>query len=272
MIQAELKGKLPEIENSEDILTSCVFGLVNYLPPKKGLFKILEKTKDYSGKSKNIFKTNPNLERYDEVSYHFWEYSSKYGEPDLILILKSSDSKLSPLIFVIEVKYFSSKSRIRNEDQLKDYFLAISNQKGRLTFNNSTISNFEGKFGGLIYLTYFTQKKEVEYSINELSKEWVGDCRSKIYELRWNEITNSIKKIPQSELTDQEAKICDDILFLLKKKTFVDFEGWTTPPPFHKGHVFFENVISFSQIPHSVLLTLKTFNKNIFYTGGNQNE
>lgn len=267
MIQSELKGKLPEIENREDVLTSCVFGLLRYLPLKRGLFRVLEKARDYSPINNNIFKNNPRLGKYDKVNYYFWERSERYGEPDLILIFESSNNKLPPLMLLIEVKYLSGKSRSGSEDQLKDYFLAVSHEKGRETFSNEDISKFKGEFIGLIYLTYFTQKEEVEKSVKELSKEWIGDCRKYIYGLRWNDITKSFKDVSKSEMSDCELKICEDIFLLLKRKNFIDFEGWLSPPSVGERPIFFEE-FSFKDIPQNVLLTLNKFDKTIFYKGG----
>lgn len=48
MIQAELKGKLPEVANWEDVLTSNVLGMLKYIPPQRALFRILEEARDYS--------------------------------------------------------------------------------------------------------------------------------------------------------------------------------------------------------------------------------
>lgn len=259
-----MRGKIPTLENYEDILTSTVFGLLKYLPIHKGLLEVLQNTRDYTPFENSILKNNPNLKNYNKIRYFFWEYSSKYGIPDIIFIFESSNRKLVPKILVLEVKFYSSKSRSGQDDQLKDYFLAISNEKGRATFNNDKISKFRGEFIGLVYLTKYVQRFEVQESINELSKEWIGDFRDKIYELRWNDISKSFKDPSNLGLNKYELNIINDISSLLKKKNFIDFEGWTQPPQVDHGPIFFEQ-FEYKEIPNDVLNIINQFNEDIFY-------
>jgi len=229
MIQAELNGKLPEVENSEDVLTSSVFGLLRYLPPQKGIFRILEQTKDYSSRRNplivNLKAKNINLSQYDEVNYYFWEYSSKHGEPDLILIIRSSEKKIVPLMLCIEVKYLSEKSRAGEYDQLMDYCLSLENAASRKTFSEEGIAEFEGVFAGVVYLTYFSQYAAVQESLKEIGKRGLKNYESKLYELRWNDITRALKGIESGGKYEQ--KIVNDLVELMKKKNFVDFEGFS---------------------------------------------
>jgi hypothetical protein len=39
MLQAELHGKLPEVERKEDVLTSNVFGMIKYIHPGKSILE-----------------------------------------------------------------------------------------------------------------------------------------------------------------------------------------------------------------------------------------
>jgi hypothetical protein len=258
---------LPEIENIEDSLTSNIFGLLRYLSFEKGLLKILSITKDYKNRA-SLLDNNPNLKLYDKIEYLFWEFSSDYGEPDLIIIFNSSKKNLPPLVLVIEVKFYSGKSRSGKDDQLKDYFIALSHEKGRNTFLNEKIKNFKGEFMGLIYLTYYNQINDIEETINELSKEWVKECRNKIYELRWNDITKIFKNKDNVNLTSSELNIYEDIFLILKKKNFIDFEGWSIPPKVTTGSIFFESFY-FKNIPNNVVNTVRNFEKYIFFRGGN---
>ena len=92
MIQAELKGKLPELANIEDALTSDVFGLLDYLRFEEGLLPIMSIAKNLKGLSfKEVLSNNGiDLEEYDRLELFFWE-SSKFGEPDLKYRRKSPD-------------------------------------------------------------------------------------------------------------------------------------------------------------------------------------
>jgi len=124
MIQAELKGKLPEVANREDVLTSNVLGMLKYIPPQRALFRILEEARDYSAARStflhNLSATGIELSAYDSVEYLFWENSPVYGEPDLILLISSSGNDRIDLMLCIEVKLLSEKSRSGDRDQLMD--------------------------------------------------------------------------------------------------------------------------------------------------------
>ena len=247
MIEAELKGKIPDLENSEDILTSCIFGLIKYLPPIKGLFPILEKAKDTDNQS--IFKKY-DFAKYDTIDYFFWESSDIYGIPDLIIIFESKKEKLLPkLILVIEVKYLSKKSRRGKLDQLKDYYLSLLDETNRVTFYRKEISEFKGEFIGLIYLTYFSQDEEIQESKEELKKYGMESSEINIYELKWNEVSKCFKEPINQCLDEYQQKIYQDIYKLLKKKNFISFDGWL------------------NQISDNDLSTWKWDNGRIFYEG-----
>jgi len=265
MIQAELKGKIPELENSEDILTSCIFGLLRYLPLQEGLFEILKKTKNYDDNS-SILDNNQEIIHYNEAEYFFWEASESYGKPDLILIFKSHDQIVAPAILVIEVKYYSEKSRSGEHDQLKDYFLALSDENSRKTFYNEKISEFKGKFLGLVYLTYYSQEKECEDSLYELSKCKLDDVKKNFYQLRWNDISKVIKKRKSAENDEYRRKIFEDLYELMLRKNFIDFEGWSNPIDVELNRIFF-NAFSIQDIPENVLRTLKEYHGIVFYKG-----
>jgi len=244
MIQAELKGKLPEVENREDVLTSNVLGLMKYLPPRKGIFKILSELKDYSMDRNSLFDNlksqNININDYDTVDYLFWENSPKHGEPDLILIIKSPKQHLKELMLCIEVKYFSGKSRSGEYDQLMDYCLSLENKDARKTYKNPKIKKFNGIFLGLIYLTYFSQYNSVREALREIRKKGFNDYESNFYELRWNDVT---RVLSSSESKNKyENKLIKDVVLLLKKKNLVDFEGFTNVSFSYKfdKHVFLE--------------------------------
>jgi len=241
MIQAELRGKLPEIENKEDILTSNIFGMLKYLPPQKGIFRILEAAKDYSEKRssfiENLKAQSIDLNDYDDVEYHFWEYSQEYGEPDIILIIKDSEGHRTDLMLCIEVKFQSEKSGTGEYDQLELYTLALADKEKRKTFRNTGISNFDGIFLGTIYLTHYTQFRSVLESLAQIQKSGASGFESKIYELRWNEVTKTLVQLKIE--SEYENRLVDDLVLLLKTKNLVDFEGFTdVSVNFQHQHLF----------------------------------
>ena len=228
MIQAELRGKLPEIENKEDILTSNIFGMLKYLPPQKGIFRILEAAKDYSERRnsfiENLKTQNIDLNNYDDVDYLFWEYSPVHGEPDIVVIIRSSKGRQTDLMLCIEVKFLSGKSGIGEYDQLKAYTLGLADKEKRKTFSNTKISKFGGTFIGTIYLTHFSQFRSVVDSLKEIRKSGASGFESKIYELRWNDITKALVRFNSEN--EYENLLANDLVLLLKKKNFVDFLGF----------------------------------------------
>ena len=123
MLQAEIKGKLPEIQNAEDVLTSNVFGLLKYISQKDLLINMLACARTIKGKG-FLESIGVDLDDYSQ-EYLFWEKLSKFGEPDLTI--KFQTDRQPNLILGIEVKYYSPKHGEGDDDQLKKYWQA---QKG----------------------------------------------------------------------------------------------------------------------------------------------
>jgi hypothetical protein len=241
MIQAELKGKLPEVENMEDVLTSNVFGLLNFLSFKEGLYSIIKDARNLDGDSfdKVLLKQGIKLEDYSDFELLFWE-CSEFGEPDLIVILKGK--ALENLMFVIEVKFNSEKSGFGEDDQLKRYYLSLYSDGNRKKYSNKKIINFEGKFAGIIYLKPFVEKNEIKDSILELSKKKI-DAKDNLFGLEWNTITKQVcddLKICKEEYKRRVLKCIYDLLLF---KNFRDFEGWEILSSLEiksAGTIFFE--------------------------------
>lgn len=206
MIQAELHGKLFEIENSEDVLTSNIFGLLKYLPNDVFL-NILDHAKTLSGK-----KIEFDLKSYIP-EFIFWENIKGYGEPDLIIKFRNKVGH--ELILCIEVKYYSSKSGDGENDQLKRYFEALS------------ISSKEKScFLGVVYLTKYPSRKELEDSLYHIKQKELDDAEEKLFQLRWFEITKSLENY-NGVLNRHENLILKDLIKYLKYKNFVEFTGFS---------------------------------------------
>jgi len=105
-----------------------------------------------------------------------------------------------------------------------DYTLSLDDRENRKTYQNSKIAFFEGVFLGTIYLTYFSQHAEVSESLEEIRKKGKIGFESRIYELRWNDITRTLSNIKTDN--NYEYALMQDLLLLLKKKNFVDFSGF----------------------------------------------
>ena len=206
MIQAELHGKLSEIKNSEDVLTSNIFGLLKYLP-NDILLNILDHAKTLSGK-----KIELDLKSYIP-EFIFWENIKGYGEPDLII--KFHNKVGHELILCIEIKYYSSKSGDGDNDQLKRYFEALS-----------ISSKEKSSFLGVVYLTKYPSRKELEDSLYYIKQKELDDAEEKLFQLRWFEITKSLENY-NGVLNRHEDLIVKDLIEYLKYKNFVEFTDFT---------------------------------------------
>jgi len=109
MLAALLRGKLSrEQENMEDILTSTVFGVLQYLAPEDGLLPFLSEAVTLDGDRPLAHLTSDaRIARFD-----FWPWISEKGcagcEPDVLLRLDPPSGRL--VWVMIEAKYWSGKS------------------------------------------------------------------------------------------------------------------------------------------------------------------
>jgi len=108
MLQALLYGKLSqEQENLEDLLTSSVFGILEYLPPATGLIPILQLARFSDGSVDSVFFTMG----LQILKIEFWPtYSVEAGstEPDVVIWAQEPSGQRH--IVLVEVKLWSSKS------------------------------------------------------------------------------------------------------------------------------------------------------------------
>ena len=89
MIEAEIKGKLPEVENKEDVLTSSTFGMLKYISDNNVLINILKYAKTTNGK--NFYDCiDVNLLDY-QAEYVFWPTLPEFGEPDLLIVFRGAN-------------------------------------------------------------------------------------------------------------------------------------------------------------------------------------
>jgi hypothetical protein len=123
MIEALLHRKLTvQQENMEDILTSNVFGMLQYAPPKEGLFRFLARARIAAGDGTYLFPLQDLSGGSETVSYEFWpDWQVREGnrerriQPDVALHIR--DSNGTSYLVAIEAKYHSGKS---SEAELAD--------------------------------------------------------------------------------------------------------------------------------------------------------
>jgi hypothetical protein len=110
MLQALLRGKLsPEQENMEDILTSGVFGLLEYIPPENGLVPFLRLAQFCDGINAGADFLTPDLKI---LEIEFWRtfVNESVGSTEPDVVIRARDGNGHSHIILIEVKLWSSKS------------------------------------------------------------------------------------------------------------------------------------------------------------------
>lgn len=206
MIYAEIKKKIPEVKNREDILTSNVFGMLKLLPDNI-LIKIINNAVNVRGERLSI---NEN----QKVTMDFWK-RCEYGEPDIFL-------KGETFIGIIEAKYYSEKSgsayieeetnQVKNEefDQLAKYWKIIDASMKKEKF--------------IIYLT-----NDSCIPIKDINtSEQASGHKARIYWLNWtNAHYELIKLKDMQELNITDRKIIDLLEEYFKYKCFTHFMEWS---------------------------------------------
>ena len=189
---ALLKGKLSrEQQNMEDILTSNVFGTLQYLPPSQALLPFIAKAVDD--------KDNHPLENIREtaaVDYEFWPYLNESDchpcEPDVLLRITEPQGR--EFIVLIEAKYLSGKSSEGDEGERPNDQLAREYDNLRL------VAAKEKRAPILIYLTAGLRfpKDEIEASKSELHHD--RNITVDFYWLSWRHLIPVIENAEEPML------------------------------------------------------------------------
>lgn len=228
VIKAVLQGKSRGYEYMEDVLTSTVFGTLNYLPSEKGIIPFVENAVLYDKNMRLWEALRDNkigLRCYKSIKMFFWTKHTIYGEPDLILLFTDHVHHSKDLLLVVEAKFKSDKSGTGDNDQLMRYYEAIT--KDLHNFYNEEIKNFNGITGYIIYLTESEAMDEIAESVSEIKKNDAA-YTSSIFHLRWRQLhyilINNI-----NEFSAQEKIIARDIIDYMEKLGLGEFSGITMP-------------------------------------------
>lgn len=92
MIEAELHSKVPSgLSDIEDILTSTVFGLLQYIPPTTFWPLVLKRAESCKGMSfaERCKVLAAYIPKYQKVDLYFWPVHQEFGEPDLLLVFSA---------------------------------------------------------------------------------------------------------------------------------------------------------------------------------------
>ena len=186
MLLAELSGKsCAAARDSEDYLTSAVFGHLRYVPPGAFWDALLAHARGLPG----LDHAEPSLaaaladaaglpSSYQRLTAHFWRSHPAHGEPDLLLVFTAPGR--SPLVLLIEVKLWAGKSGTGDNDQLARYLRVLDDLTG------AGVAVPPGAAGYLIYLTPREARAEVEESLRASADP--GGARARLFRLRWQDV------------------------------------------------------------------------------------
>jgi len=218
MLQALLRGKLSrEHEEIEDILTSNVFGLLQYCDPSlvvKFLSAVRWVGDDQSG-SRLTTAANIIL-----VDWQFWPFWSEPGcnpcEPDLVLTITIEGQPVALLL--IEAKLNSAKSSTADDTPIP------SDQLAKEWDNLAARATASGLLPILVYLTghFSCPLSEITDAVDELWRK--RKQRPTIGWLSWRDLPPILRRAPKTPLHD-------DLVSLLERMDLTYFGGLSPIDP-----------------------------------------
>lgn len=225
MIEAELRGKVPsELQDDEDLLTSAVFGLLQYVPPSVFWPAVLMRAESCKGRSfvGRCKELGAHISDYEKVNVHFWPVHQKFGEPDLLLVFSGGDQR--PLCFIIEAKLWANKSGREEQDQLNRYLAAMKDSEwlGKVTEFRVPVA-----LPGLIYLTPRAAWLELHDSI-EHAPDYLA-AESRLFLLQWQDILEvACEVFPQAD--EPQRSMLSHIADFLEHRGLAYFRGFSHLP------------------------------------------
>lgn len=235
MTFSEIHGK-PTTIDSEDLLTSDIFGCCYFLEYRELLEHVLQEALHFNSKDK-LCINEPVIS--DE--YFFWtkfRIGNSQTEPDVLILLRHPGYRCT--LILIEAKYNSEKSSEADysveyvTDQLARELMVIENQK--ICRQNSLMEGFELASEYLIYVTAHDviPEKELKNSASEFFKKMTNNesnCYNDIVEvplywLPWWKIEQliSMKNLINSEIGIKN-RVLKHIRDVLRTKRLCRFYG-----------------------------------------------
>lgn len=222
MIEAELRSKGSRASrDDEDLLTSAVFGLLQYVSPNTFWPSLLKQAESYKGKPfvERCEEFGIQLLNYTRLAVHFWPAHQTYGEPDILLVF--SGGHQLPLCLIIEAKLLANKSGVGQRDQLNRYLAALQDSAwlGKVT-------GFCGPMAlpGLIYLTPRAAWLELHDSIEQAPDRLVAEAS--LFLLQWQDILEVARQVfPQVD--EPQLTMLSRIAEFLEHRGLAYFRGFS---------------------------------------------
>lgn len=231
MLPALLHGKLSrDQENMEDILTSNVFGLLQYLAPHDGLIPFIVQATTLDGQAP---LANLTAVADVKVGYTYWPMWSESGctpcEPDVVLTIRAPG--IRDLIVLVEAKFYSGKSSEASAADKPPY-----DQLAREWDNLVHVAKRKHADPILIYLTADAglPHSEITASLKEYTAKRSDGPKPVIAWLSWCHLRDVVKGSSNPIKSDLDA--------LLTRLGLIFYEGihdvklaapdlWTYKPP-----------------------------------------
>lgn len=234
MFAAQLNGKLTRSDVAmEDLLTSNVFGVWRYLPVELGLKQFLTTAENLDGDRIG------GIEQAVRANSEFWQRKDfpgcKPAQPDVLIEIVCSDERR--ILLLVEAKYHSPKSSLRDESPLPNDQLA----KEMLVLRREADLRHINRYG-LVYVTADSSMPiaDLEEAIDELiDKNRDGD-RQSFFWTTWYRLPAILadEGLQQRarEASEGYEKMMQDLHQILCDLDFGTFEGihstgWTLGCP-----------------------------------------
>jgi len=227
MTVAELHGKLKPCESMEDLLTSDVFSAFKYCHPKEALIPFLELAICFDPH----INQPPVFSDVLSAHYVFWPRSSSWKEPDLIIILKTTDG--SNIALNVEAKYMSGKHNAEVDDKESvepdhlsgDQLVAQYTDLKNSAFTDEVLIR-ELRLAQRKYLFYVTAHyvpplHDIEETKESLSKSPFGGDVDKFFWLSWRSAW-SVCELRKG----RQIPVLEDLRYLLEKKNLKQLSLW----------------------------------------------
>ena len=220
MLIAEIHGLyVPEAQNSEDYLTSTIFGHLRYIQPGPfwdALFEVAFSepiAQERINASEYIRqKSGGTLGSFATLHAIFWP-EHKAGVPDLILHFSGNHPQ--SVAILVEAKLNATKSGIGERDQLARYLRildSLADLRPPLPADAITLA---------VYLTTIDSRNELVESLAEYGD--TDESRQRLFQLRWQDLVGAIDRTrPNSPL---ERLVRDDVRAFLRARDLEYFSG-----------------------------------------------
>ena len=223
MLLAEIHGHaIAEAQNSEDYLTSAVFGHLRYLPPAVFWRRLSDKarTLPISGESSTLAVTLERvsvlLHEYENLDIEFWPSHPLYGIPDLILVFTGEGKR--PIVVLIEVKLRAGKSGTGEYDQIARYLKLLDKPAGlskELPAHAISV---------LVYLTERDSSAEIEESILACTES--EQARNRVFQLHWQDIVEAAQEAMSDCPVGMFRMVLGDVSTFLRIRGLEYFNGY----------------------------------------------